>query len=159
MSNDLDSLRTLVARATGTGWEAAYRQDVAALVAEVERLRALEADAERARVKAELWGYYEAFVTANGAGSIAELVVQRDVARAEAATMRSWAEEAAAAENANAEDARKERAAVVAWLRAEANAPHPSEAGERALSPSGRGLLLLAASRIERGAHRREGGE
>ena len=39
MSNDLDSLRTLVARATGTGWEAAYRQDVAALVAEVERLR------------------------------------------------------------------------------------------------------------------------
>ena len=40
MSNDLDSLRTLVARATGTGWEAAYRQDVTALVAEVERLRA-----------------------------------------------------------------------------------------------------------------------
>ena len=39
MTDDLDSLRTLVARATGTGWEAAYRQDVAALVAEVERLR------------------------------------------------------------------------------------------------------------------------
>ena len=39
MSNDLDSLRTLVTRAMGTGWEAAYRQDVAALVAEVERLR------------------------------------------------------------------------------------------------------------------------
>ena len=49
-----------------------------------------------------------------------------------------------------------ERAAVVAWLRAEANEPHPIEAGERALSPSGRGLLLLAASRIESGEHRRE---
>ena len=52
-----------------------------------------------------------------------------------------------------------ERAAVVAWLRVEANAPHPIEAGERALSPSGRGLLLLAAIRIERGEHRREGDE
>ena len=51
-----------------------------------------------------------------------------------------------------------ERAAVVAWLRVEANAPHPIEAGERALSPSGRGLLLLAARRIERGEHRREEG-
>ena len=51
-----------------------------------------------------------------------------------------------------------ERAAVVAYLRDEANAPHPIEAGERALSPSGRGLLLLAASRIERGEHRREEG-
>ena len=75
-----------------------------ALVAEVERLRALEADAERVLVKAERWNYYEAFVAANGAGSITELVVQRDEARAEAATMRAWAEEAAAAENANAPD-------------------------------------------------------
>ena len=89
-----------------------------ALVAEVERLRALEADAERALVKAERWNYYEAFVKANGAGSITELVTQRDEARTEAATMRAWAEKAAAAENANAEDARKERAAVVACLRA-----------------------------------------
>lgn len=47
MNNDLDSLRTLVARATGTGWCAAYRQDVAALVAEVERLR-YAMDIERA---------------------------------------------------------------------------------------------------------------
>ena len=69
-----------------------------ALVAEVERLRALEADAERALVKAELWNYYEAFVAANGAASITELVVQRDEARAEIAA---------------------ERAAVVAWLRRE----------------------------------------
>jgi hypothetical protein len=36
---DLDSLRGIVSRATGTGWQAAYRQDVEALVAEVERLR------------------------------------------------------------------------------------------------------------------------
>ena len=49
MSNDLDSLRTLVARATGTGWEAAYRQDVAALVAEVERLRHDVADLQMQR--------------------------------------------------------------------------------------------------------------
>ena len=51
-----------------------------------------------------------------------------------------------------------ERAAVVAWLCAEANAAHPSELDAPALSPSGRGLLLLAASRIERGEHRREEG-
>lgn len=75
-----------------------------ALVAEVERLRALEADAERARVKADLWSYYEAFVAANGAGSITELVVQRDAARAEAAEMRAWAERAAGAEHQNSRD-------------------------------------------------------
>jgi len=49
-----------------------------------------------------------------------------------------------------------ERAAVVAYVRSEANQPHPIEAGERALSPSGRGLLLFYADRIERGEHRRE---
>jgi hypothetical protein len=107
-----------------------------ALVAEVERLRALEADAERARVKADLWSYYEAFVAANGAGSITELVVQRDAARAEAAMMRAWAEEAAEAENANADDARRERAAVVAWLRDDG--------------------FPGIADHIERGGHRRE---
>ena len=37
---DLDALRKVVERATGWGWEAAYRQDVTALVAEVEQLRA-----------------------------------------------------------------------------------------------------------------------
>ena len=50
----------------------------------------------------------------------------------------------------------EERAAVVAYVRSEANQPHPIEAGERALSPSGRGLLLFYADRIERGEHRRE---
>ena len=114
-----------------------------ALVAEVERLRALEADAERALVKAELWSYYEAFVAANGAGSITELVTQRDEARAEAATMRAWAEKAAAAENANAEDARKERAAVVACLRLADD-----------VSPYDEIAAVIAF--IERGAHLRE---
>jgi hypothetical protein len=52
--------------------------------------------------------------------------------------------------------AHEERAAVAAYLREQANEPHPIEAGERALSPSGRGLLLLAASRVEDGEHRRE---
>ncbi len=47
-----------------------------------------------------------------------------------------------------------ERAAVVAALRAAANAPHPTEHGVPALSPSGRGLLLAWADRIERGEHR-----
>ena len=51
---------------------------------------------------------------------------------------------------------RGERAAVVAYVRSEANQPHPIEAGERALSPSGRGLLLFYAGQIERGEHRRE---
>ena len=36
---DLDAIRKVVERATGWGWEAAYRQDVAALISEVERLR------------------------------------------------------------------------------------------------------------------------
>ena len=55
MSNDLDSLRTLVARATGTGWEAAYRQDVAALVAEVERLRSEVAELRALGVSLHKW--------------------------------------------------------------------------------------------------------
>ena len=82
-------------RMTDTARDDAFSA-LAEIIAEVERLRALEADAERALVKAELWSYYEAFVKANGAASITELVVQRDEARA--------AVEA-------------ERAAVVAWLR------------------------------------------
>ena len=77
--------------------------------------------------------------------------------RAEVREMRRWTEEAARAENLNALDAQKERAAVVAYLRAAANAPHPSELGAPMLSPSGRGLLLLHADAIERGEHRREG--
>ena len=62
--------------------------------------------------------------------------------RAEVERLRSWAEKAAAAENENAEDARRERAAVVAWLR---------EHGDQ--------RRATLADRIERGEHRREGGE
>ena len=46
-----------------------------------------------------------------------------------------------------------ERAAIVAWLRERANAPHPIERGVPSLSPAGRGLLLLMADRIERSEH------
>ena len=49
--------------------------------------------------------------------------------------------------------ARSERAAIVAYLRERANAPHPIERGVPSLSPAGRGLLLLMADRIERGEH------
>lgn len=49
---------------------------------------------------------------------------------------------------------RAENAAVVAYLRASANAEHPIERGVPSLSPAGRGLLLLHADRIERGEHR-----
>ena len=75
-----------------------------------------------------------------------------EAARAEAATMRSWAEEAAKAENANAEDAKRERAAVVAWLRREVDDDDNAE-GSLAC------ILAYAANAIERGEHRREGGE
>lgn len=80
---------------------------------------------------------------------IAALVAEVEAARTEAATMRTWAEDAAAAENENAEDARKERAAVVAWLRRN---PGVSRAPEcvTAMTP------FEAADAIERGAHRRK---
>ena len=65
-----------------------------------------------------------------------------EAARAEAATMRSWAEEAAKAENENAEDARRERAAVVAWLRDNADAWYM--------------LTWQLADRIESGEHLKE---
>ena len=81
--NRLDYILASLRRAGENGYSWSVSPDEAtALVAEIERLRALEADAERARVKADLWNYYEAFVKANGAGSITDLVVQRDEARA-----------------------------------------------------------------------------
>ena len=49
----------------------------------------------------------------------------------------------------------QERAAVVAFLRREANASHPSELDTPMLSPWVRRLLLLNANDIERGEHRR----
>jgi len=64
--------------------------------------------------------------------------------RAEVERLRAWAEEAAKAENANADDARRERAAVVAWLRSRGMAVHAQS------------NLDFAATMIERGEHRRE---
>ena len=66
--------------------------------------------------------------------------------REECHTLRLWAEEAARAENANAEDAKRERAVVVAWLRREM----------QPCSGTARGTLAYAANGIERGEHRRE---
>ena len=73
--------------------------------------------------------------------------------REECHTLRLWAEEAAAAENANAEDAKRERAAVVAWLRACAKGAEP------AMSVSAVGWTLAHADCIERGEHNRGGTE
>lgn len=44
---DLNALRKVLHLATGWGWEGAYRQDVTALVAEVERLQSRVADCEQ----------------------------------------------------------------------------------------------------------------
>ena len=50
---DIEAIRHVLSRATGTGWEAAYRQDVGALLDEVERLRA-EVERECATVVSAL---------------------------------------------------------------------------------------------------------
>jgi hypothetical protein len=60
------------------------------------------------------------------------------------------------ADRITASQVEEERAAVVAALRASANAPHPIERGVPSLSPVGRGLLLFHADRIERGEHLKE---
>ena len=73
----------------------------------------------------------------------AALVAEVERLRAEAHELRLMAEEAARAENANAEDAKKERAAVVAWLR-----KHWSEVLEQTPQQT--------AKLIERGDHHRE---
>ena len=72
--------------------------------------------------------------------------------RAEVERLRSWAEKAAAAENENAEDARRERGAVVAWLRREV------DDDDNAGGPLAHVCGILSDA-IERGEHRREGGE
>jgi hypothetical protein len=107
----------------------ALTSEVLRLRGDEERLRAVEADAERVRVKAELWSYYEAFVAANGAGSITELVIQRDEARTAADT---------------------ERAAVLAYLRA-AYAPNT-------IVPLPDFLAALLRM-VEKGEHHRKGNE
>jgi len=75
------------------------------------------------------------------------LVAEVEQLRAECHTLRLWVEEAAAAENANAEDAKKERAAVVAWLREWQNTMDDRITHDD---------LDYAIAVIERGEHRRE---
>ena len=91
------------------------------------------------------WSVYPSEASALLA-EIQRLRAEAELGRTEAATMRSWAEEAAAAENENAEDATRERAAVVAWLTGE------NAARCRFISDA-------AAMRIERGEHRRKENE
>jgi hypothetical protein len=75
--------------------------------------------------------------------SLQALKEENAMLRDEANEMRRWAEEAAHAENLNALDAQKERAAVVAWLRREI---------------AKCGCDDDTAACIERGEHRREEG-
>jgi hypothetical protein len=82
----------------------------------------------------------------------AALVAEVERLRAEADEMRRWAEEAAHAENLNAQDAQKERAAVVAWLREEAE-PSPQSFTVRGKEWAKR--IDDIADCIERGEHRR----
>lgn len=98
--------------------------------------------------------------------ALREQRVKNDVLRAEVEALRAqsdhfrdaWAKVQVRLDcSVDAADAlRDERAAVVAWLREAANAPHPSELGAPMLTPAGRGLLLLHADLIERGKHRKE---
>lgn len=93
------------------------------LRAEVERLRVLGPDTE-ARINIE-------------AREIATTMLKPvvDSWRAEVERMRE-----------------RERAAIVAYLRERANADETRQ-GMPVMSPAGRGLLVLMAERIERGAH------
>lgn len=79
------------------------------------------------------------------------LLAEIERLREEAHELRLMVEEAARAENANAEDAKKERAAVVAYLRAESRAV--------GASPDEKRILTWVSGRIRGGEHRREGVE
>jgi len=83
--------------------------------------------------------------------ALALLLDEVERLRAEADEMRRWAEEAAHAENLNAQDAQKERAAVVAWLRRTAD-----DAELHLMDAVVVDYLRVAAAEIERGEHRRE---
>lgn len=92
------------------------------------------------------WSVYPSEASALLA-EIQRLRAEAELGRTEAATMRSWAEEAAAAENENAEDTKKERAAVVAFLRETLATSETAHASDD---------LDYAIAIIERGEHRRE---
>ena len=134
--SDIAAIGSVLSRATGTGWAAAYRQDVGSLL---DALEAAHAEAGLLQQEARI----RQGISDGLAAEVEHLRVEVEAAIAEAATMRAWAEEAARAENENAEDARRERVAVVAFLTGE------NDARCRFISDH-------VAMRIERGEHRRE---
>ena len=89
----------------------------------------------------------DADLIAHAPGDIAALIAEVEAARTEAVTMRTWAEEAAKAENENAEDAKRERAVVVAFLRETLATSETAHASDD---------IDYAIYIIENGEHRRE---
>ncbi len=130
---DLAAIRSVLSRATGTGWEAAYRQDVGALLDEVERLRADLDALSRAVGQAVVASSLAAGETL--ADPIPHIIVST-VTRLRAEALGQRADNATVGALAYADGRDDERAAVVAFVR-----------GAR---------LDELADAIERGEHRRE---
>jgi len=110
-------------------------------------------DEQRQREAAEDAALYE-FLTRESEfyrGRTRELEAEVEALRAQVQELQALGVSLHKAADAGAQS---ERAAVVTYLRAAANAPHPIERGVPSLSTAGRGLLLLHADRIERGDHR-----
>jgi hypothetical protein len=146
-----DEVERLRANAVGVAFH-----DLAVTDLNAERVRntALRLENERLRENAEA---RERFLRREG-DLLRAAERERDELRREVADLRMLRDEHMIdTEHAHAEGIAQGTAAVVAYLRAAANAPHPSELGAPMLSPSGRGLLLLHADFIERGEHREEG--
>jgi|GEM_PF-2744105 len=112
---------------------------------DIDDIKKRHLDPERNRGRT----YYEGHIEVD----LAALCDEVERLRAEADEMRRWAEEAAHAENLNAQDAQKERAAVVAWLRAECGSP-----GHEDRFCAYCNVRRNIAADIERGEHRREEG-
>lgn len=85
---------------------------------------------------------------------VRELIAELKEVRNERDEMRRWAEEAAHAENKNAKDAEKERAAVVAWLL-KGGSLYWEQVEDDGQVHEWHDLWVLAKD-IERGEHRRE---
>jgi hypothetical protein len=128
----IEAIRHVLSRATGTGWEAAYRQDVGVLLEALdEAVRQLAARCP-AGCLSHPSGFYELRCNA--------LSAERDEARRER-------------DEAADKGAKDERAAVVAWLRTR-------ERQIENWPPGGMNEISLTyniiATSIERGEHRRE---
>jgi hypothetical protein len=124
---DLAAIRSVLSRATGTGWEAAYRQDVGLLLEALdEAVRQLAARCP-AGCLSHPSGFYELCCNA--------LSAERDEARRER-------------DEAADKGAKDERAAVVAFVRGYANS--------WGTSPDEKRVLHSVVRHIQRGEHRRE---